>query len=571
MEGGLQPIAAASKTSDLRRLALPRLARPALNSERACRAVLWVAMAVYAAWMSRVVFDTFERMESGGGGFDLGIFDQATWLISRGHTPFVTTRGLHILADHFSAILYLLAPLYWLWDSPKVLLTAQTVALALGALPLYAIARHRLQSPLLGLAFGVVYLLHPVVQNAGAAEFHPDTFATPLLLAAFWFWTQKKWLPYFAALVLMAGTKEIAGFAIALLGVYICCFDRRIGALTIALGIVSIVVALVTVRFFNGGAPSAYFWLYGQYGHDLPSVVAYILGHPLEIWHDLNQPEKRHYLFALLQPLLFLPLLAPEILLLTVPLLLANVLSRRDAMYHADTGYYSALLLPFLLVASVVAFERLQRRGDFVRQAVGVNLVLWAAFAFSGGILWRGRAVWSPSLSPARVQQNERLEETRALIAQIPASAAVSANTAIVPLMAHRRAIYNFPNPFVRRGWGNTMQARRDLEVSKNNHRAPPGWKAAVNKAPVEYVVLCPYVLPFFLGRAAFNQATIELLKSPRYGIVAVGQSTLMLRRGADHRHGLRLLAAQADTTIREARHIAPAYLRWTANQPTPG
>ena len=111
--------------------------------------------------------------------FDLGIFDQAVWLISQGETPFVTTRGLHILGDHFSILLYLLGPIYRLFPHPKTLLTLQTLAMALGAIPAYGLARKRLGGESYGLLFGLVYLLHPAHQWSITYEFHPDTFANP--------------------------------------------------------------------------------------------------------------------------------------------------------------------------------------------------------------------------------------------------------------------------------------------------------------------------------------------------------------------------------------------------------
>ena len=92
---------------------------------RGCEVGLALAILLYCVIFTRLTFSLFERCAY--MNFDLAIFDQAVWLISRGETPFVTVRGLHILADHFSIILYLLAPLYWLAATPKTLLLAQTV------------------------------------------------------------------------------------------------------------------------------------------------------------------------------------------------------------------------------------------------------------------------------------------------------------------------------------------------------------------------------------------------------------------------------------------------------------
>ena len=44
--------------------------------------------------------------------FDVSIFDQGVWLLSRFQEPFVTVRGLDLFADHSSYILIPLVPLY---------------------------------------------------------------------------------------------------------------------------------------------------------------------------------------------------------------------------------------------------------------------------------------------------------------------------------------------------------------------------------------------------------------------------------------------------------------------------
>ncbi len=221
----------------LSRLNASRFAVPAPNAEtltrplpqpqveRGCLALLWIAITTYVLVFARLTFQMYDRFAT--ASYDLGIFDQATWLLSRGHSPFVTIRGLPLLADHFSLILYALAPLYWLWPSAKMLLLAQTLALALGALPLYALARKRLQSAPWALLLAGAYLLYPVLQWSGTFEFHPDTFATPLLLAAFWFLEGRNWKPYFLCLTLALLTKETVGLTVLAVGLYALRTDKR--------------------------------------------------------------------------------------------------------------------------------------------------------------------------------------------------------------------------------------------------------------------------------------------------------------------------------------------------------
>jgi uncharacterized membrane protein len=64
------------------------------------------------------------------------------------------------LGVHADPFLALLAPLWWLWPSPLMLLVAQIVAVASGALPVYWLARKRLGSGGAAAGFAAVYLLY---------------------------------------------------------------------------------------------------------------------------------------------------------------------------------------------------------------------------------------------------------------------------------------------------------------------------------------------------------------------------------------------------------------------------
>ena len=78
-------------------------------------------------------------------------------------------------------------PLYWLWANVNVLLVVQTVALALGALPVSWLAYARLRSNVAAVVLPLVYLLYPALQAANMFDFHAFTLSAPLLLFAFYF------------------------------------------------------------------------------------------------------------------------------------------------------------------------------------------------------------------------------------------------------------------------------------------------------------------------------------------------------------------------------------------------
>ena len=87
---------------------------------------LLVTLVVAAAFVYSL-FSLLRHWHFGSGGHDLGIVDQAIWHYSRFETPSTTIRfdpTPNLLGDHFSPLLAVLSPLYWLFPNAGTLLVA---------------------------------------------------------------------------------------------------------------------------------------------------------------------------------------------------------------------------------------------------------------------------------------------------------------------------------------------------------------------------------------------------------------------------------------------------------------
>src|SRR3954452_18237317 len=81
--------------------------------------------------------------------FDLGNMVQAVWSTAHGHflqTSDPSGAQVSRLGSHVDPFLAVLAPLWWIWSSPLILLAAQSIAVASGALPVYWLARKHLDN-----------------------------------------------------------------------------------------------------------------------------------------------------------------------------------------------------------------------------------------------------------------------------------------------------------------------------------------------------------------------------------------------------------------------------------------
>src|SRR5688572_33437146 len=99
-----------------------------------------VAIGVTAALfgVGYALYGLFRHWHFGSSAYDLGIFDQAVWHLSRFEVPASTINGYpNILGDHFHPIIAAWAPLYWLAPAPETLIVVQAALFAASIVPVF--------------------------------------------------------------------------------------------------------------------------------------------------------------------------------------------------------------------------------------------------------------------------------------------------------------------------------------------------------------------------------------------------------------------------------------------------
>src|SRR4030095_1000945 len=107
---------------------------------------------------------------------------QAVWATAHGHPLAITNiQGEQVsrLGSPRDPILVALAALWWICPSPSMLLAAQAIAVALGALPVFWLARKHLSSERAGLGFALAYLVYPPTPWVHTNEVPPVTRRIP--------------------------------------------------------------------------------------------------------------------------------------------------------------------------------------------------------------------------------------------------------------------------------------------------------------------------------------------------------------------------------------------------------
>jgi uncharacterized membrane protein len=416
-----------------------KLSRPAE------RTLLWLAIGAYAAGLSALSILRHRAFST--GRFDLGNMVQAVWSTAHGHPLQITgLRGDQIsrLGAHFDPILAAFAPLWLVWPSPDLLLVAQSVAVALGALPVFWLARKHLRSERAGLAFALAYLLYPPTQWLTLNEFHPVALACPLLLFAIWYLDEGRLLPFAVFALLAATTKEEIALVVAGLGIWYALVHRsRLAGATIAVaGVAVTLMAIeVVIPHFNRAGTSSFFTRYSEVGSTPGGIVHTALTDPWRIVTTAFTGRGLTYLAQLLLPLAGLVVLAPLALIAAIPELAVNLLSAATTQTSIHF-HYTAGLIPVLLAAAVFGAKRIPPR---VPVATLVVVVALAANYLLGPMpLWRyfpgGEQLQAHA---AEVSEHDRIAAQALRL--IPSHAVVSATNSLGAHLSARRRVLSFP------------------------------------------------------------------------------------------------------------------------------
>jgi uncharacterized membrane protein len=298
----------------------------------------------------------------GTWSYDMGIYDQGFWLVSRGH-QFMTVRGMNFWGHHFNLIAFAFAPFYWLGAGPEFLYVVQAIFLAAAAFPIYLIARDKFRTPWMGLIFALVYLAYAPVQWISWSMFHPEALVIAPFLWAWWFATRERWGWFFAMVLLALSMREDVAMAVVMLGIVLAIYMRKAPdyrrvlwrcAWTVVLGAVWYVIATrLVLNYFNDGKEPFYItYFYGNYGHSVGQIGKTILQNPDRVISDAVQHDRIKFYKQLGWPLAWLPLLNPLALLMALPQMLASVIGLSPYARMINYQYTSVMIAP-LMISSI--------------------------------------------------------------------------------------------------------------------------------------------------------------------------------------------------------------------------
>jgi uncharacterized membrane protein len=393
-------------------------AKTGLNARYATIAIAALIVG-YAVVMGVAAWYKYEHF---GYGYDQVDFEQAVWATTQGR-PFFDSRFNFtnvVFGMDFMPALGAFLPFYAIFPSPHTMNLLETVTIALGALPVYWLARDVIGSRIAGLAFAATYLLYPTIEYVNLFPDYMRPLAVTLLLFAIYYLYRRRLLPTllfaFAALL----TRTDVALTVAMLGVYALLIrpvavapsagrDKSrpyianlrfglpllIGGLLYFFISVYLLVPSFTYPCANiagtnivqtnrstvqptatpiptgaeepgsNGCGQGSNFLIGYYSHlggatSFGDVVKYVITHPLDVARLVFTGPKLWYVLLMLLPGALLVLLYPPAWLLLLPTFALNLLTNRSSQLDSQT-HYQMLLIPGLMLGVVFGFAQLRR------------------------------------------------------------------------------------------------------------------------------------------------------------------------------------------------------------------
>lgn len=348
-----------------------------------------LALLVGAFWsvVSIKKHDAFQT-----SNFDLGIFTNALWNLTHGFGYVSAPKGgINLFIDHQSFSFLFLAPIFWLFPWPETLLIIQGVGLALGAIPLYCMGKQYLDGQnFLAFLLPIIYWSYFPIRNANAFEFHPEVLMLPSFLATIaCFQSESKKNRWLGAgfLILSLGMKESAGPVACGIGLGWILgagpkatqkFTTKLGWGVCLVGLLTFIFDIVLFpRLFN--FKYYYFSYYGKANSSIPEVFFSAVQSPLHFFEHIFDHLRKQFLYHLLKPLGFLPVLNLSAAVASLPglfmLFMTEGHHRISLIYHY--AIEPSIGLFWALPGGIVKFSSLFISRKSYRWIVPGWMILW--------------------------------------------------------------------------------------------------------------------------------------------------------------------------------------------------
>ena len=409
-------------------------------------------VALYVVYLSVVFIYKVKTFD--GSTFDIGLFSQMFHRMSTDLTAITTLerdRVLSHFAVHISPIFYLMLPFYKLFPHVETLEVLQIWVVFSAVIPLKLLLSKLNLSKLANILTILWFVLLPVLTTAGGYHLHENCFLVPLIFWVFYFIVNEKKWGILISTILLLLVKEDAFIYVISIGMYFLSQKRfNLTGKTkqwlilteFLLPLLYFTLALLILSTFGeGGMVSRFdaFLLKDENG--ILAVFKNLVLHPSFAISHLFMAKKLGYLFLMLAPMCFLPLLQRNwsTYFLALPLVVINLLP--DWPYQYDIGFqYSYGSGALLFIMALLALEDLKLH-KYINEKMVISFI-FVGMIFSGTILHRLTQSWSFNIGYYQ-QNKEKFEAIKYGLEILPEDASIVAEGGYTPALRKHQALYD--------------------------------------------------------------------------------------------------------------------------------
>ncbi len=283
-----------------------------------------------------------------------------TWSLN---VELLVPGAINYLSVHFVPFIYAFAIPFRLWPYSETLIVSNFIVMISAAIPLYKLALTSHQNRRFALFVVVLLLWYPTFQYIVMYEFETLRFSIPIILWMLYFWQKKKMLGYYFFVLLAVLVREEVGLTIMMFGIYLVLIERqhRPGLITVLIGAGAFaVITQIVMPALRGGDGYQHIAMssFSIFGSSIGEIIINTIKNPLLALETILHPIKLANVFMLFFPLLFIPFLAPAVLIAILANLGVGLLSK-SITHISFMLFYISPSIPFIFYAFIKGWPRI--------------------------------------------------------------------------------------------------------------------------------------------------------------------------------------------------------------------
>lgn len=426
--------------------------------------ILYTLVFTYLSLLRYRSFFSYEWEEEAGR-------NQIAWNTAHGRLFYQTIERNNsrdgIFRDHFEPIFLLIALFYLIVPHITTIYFLRSLIFALGALPIYWLAKETTKTQYIALIFSLTYLLYSPLHYLNLSVFKPINLSVTFLLCAFYFFQKNKFGKFLIFSILTLSCNELLSFTILVFGIYALIRRKSMKWIIVplVLGVVYYFVAfnmiMQRVSYLNhlvfDEGPGG--------GGGIIGVIKYVLFNPVDTYRQIHFDYKVSYLSKIFKPLLFFSFLSPAILLIAV----APILQVLLYLYRLgnQSAHWISNIIPFAIIAALYGYIKickfiysLKKVNPSVKRLIS-DLVLFSIFISSLISNFTPNIIAEPNndyINDRRFLEVDNIFDKKLytmdesdkvaweMIRQIPPNASVSASGDLLTPLSHRHILREYPD-----------------------------------------------------------------------------------------------------------------------------